>query len=230
VQYLEWYRYLNCGYRLGAVGGTDKMSAGQPMGGVRTYAQLAPDQPMSFDNWAAAGRAGPTYSTSGPLLSLSVEGHSLGEEIKLPKRGGTVEIQATAQCLWPMHVLEIVLNGQVIASTARPEGARELTLTHQAKITQSSWIAARCGSTWCSHRPHPSPLGAHSSPVYVLCGAQEIFSPADATYMLTLLDGGMTYLDTLSVKYDEARHQRMRAIMLQARHALEHRLGLTHLH
>ena len=34
----EWYRLLNCGYRVPAVGGTDKMSAGMPVGGVRTYA------------------------------------------------------------------------------------------------------------------------------------------------------------------------------------------------
>src|SRR5438132_11615175 len=31
-----WYRFLNCGYRVAAVGGTDKMSAGVPIGGVRT--------------------------------------------------------------------------------------------------------------------------------------------------------------------------------------------------
>jgi hypothetical protein len=34
----EWYRYLNCGYRIGLVGGTDKTSAATPLGGVRTYA------------------------------------------------------------------------------------------------------------------------------------------------------------------------------------------------
>ena len=34
----DWYRYLNCGYRLAAVGGTDKMSASMQLGAVRTYA------------------------------------------------------------------------------------------------------------------------------------------------------------------------------------------------
>ena len=33
-----------------------------------------------------------------------------------------------------------------------------------------------------------------------------MFNASDATYMLTLLDGGMTYLDTLSVRYSEDRH------------------------
>ena len=40
MQIGEWYRYLNCGYRVAAVGGTDKMSAGMPVGAIRTYARL----------------------------------------------------------------------------------------------------------------------------------------------------------------------------------------------
>ena len=31
--------------------------------------------------------------------------------------------------------------------------------------------------------------------------------------MLTLLDGGLTYLDTLSVRYEEKRHREMKAII-----------------
>ena len=38
----EWYRFLNCGYRLPIVGGTDKMSAEIPLGAIRTYARLDP--------------------------------------------------------------------------------------------------------------------------------------------------------------------------------------------
>jgi hypothetical protein len=30
----EWYRFLNCGYRLPVVGGTDKMSAEIPLGAI----------------------------------------------------------------------------------------------------------------------------------------------------------------------------------------------------
>ena len=37
---LEYYRYLNSGYRLPLVGGTDKMSSAVPVGLYRTYARL----------------------------------------------------------------------------------------------------------------------------------------------------------------------------------------------
>ena len=36
----DWYRYLNCGYFVAAVGGTDKMAATTAVGAVRTYAKL----------------------------------------------------------------------------------------------------------------------------------------------------------------------------------------------
>ena len=87
------------------------------------------------------------------------------------------------------------------------------------------WIAARCGSQLQVNHCSPIHLGAHTSPVYVVCGDQEMFSPSDATYMLTLLDGGMTYLDTLSARYSDERHNQMKAIFAKAKHELVHRLG-----
>ena len=36
----DWYRYLNCGYLVAAVGGTDKMTADTAVGTVRTYARI----------------------------------------------------------------------------------------------------------------------------------------------------------------------------------------------
>jgi len=226
--FLEWYRYLNCGCRVAAVGGTDKMSAGMPVGGVRTYARLDPDREFSFESWGEAVRAGRTFTTSGPLISMTVDGHEVGSEIKMPAKGGSVEVVATASSAWPMHALEIVLNGKVIADARDAQGAKALSLRQKVRITGSSWIAARCGSNLQANHCWPIHLGAHTSPVYVVCGGEEMFSPSDATYMLTLLDGGMTYLDTLSVRYSDERHGQIKAIFQQAKHELEHRLGVHH--
>lgn len=220
----EWYRYLNCGYRVAAVGGTDKMSAGMPVGGVRTYAQLGPDEEFSFATWGQAVRAGRTFTTSGPLLELTVEGQPLGSELSLPPGGGTLELSARARSAWPIHALEIVVNGEVVADSRREQGARSLSLRHQLKLSGSAWIAARCGSALQAQHCWPIHLGAHTSPVYVVCGKEELFSPSDATYMLTLLDGGMTYLDTLSVRYSDRRHAEIKALYAQARGILQQRL------
>jgi len=76
-------------------------------------------------------------------------------------------------------------------------------------------------------------IAAHTSPVYVVVPGTELFSPSDATYMLTLIDGGLTYLDTLSVRYDEERHKAMKAVYNKAHDALYSRLhegGCEHGH
>jgi len=220
----EWYRYLNCGYRVAAVGGTDKMSAGMPVGGVRTYAQLPPDEPFTFEAWGKAVRAGRTFTTSGPLVSLTVDGHPVGDEIRMPAGGGTLEVHARAECLWPMNRLEIVVNGEVVAGTTSSKGSRKLSLKRDIKVPGSCWIAARCGSRMKVYHCWPIHLGAHTSPVYVVAGGEDLFNLADVSYMLTLIDGGITYLDTLSVRYDEKRHREMKAIFEKARARLTERV------
>ena len=64
--HLEYYRYLNGGYRLPLVGGTDKMSNDVPVGLYRTYAFL-PDEEFSYASWCRAVRAGPRPLDASPL-------------------------------------------------------------------------------------------------------------------------------------------------------------------
>ena len=70
----EYYRYLNCGYRLPLVGGTDKMSSEVPVGLYRTYAQL--DRRGVHATRAGAERfaRGRTFLSGGPLLAFTVDG------------------------------------------------------------------------------------------------------------------------------------------------------------
>ncbi len=62
-----YYAYLNAGYRLPIVGGTDKMSSGVPVGLYRTYARL--DEEFSYAAWCAAVRAGRTFLSGGLFSS-----------------------------------------------------------------------------------------------------------------------------------------------------------------
>jgi hypothetical protein len=220
----EWYRFLNCGYQVAAVGGTDKMSAGIPVGGVRTYAHLG-DEEFTFANWASAVRAGRTFTTSGPLIGMLVEGRAPGSEIRLPDGGGTLEVEAWAQSVQPFHELQIVANGQVVARQTVEEGTLETRLRDRVRLDGSAWIAARCVSHLKVWHCWPVHVAAHTSPVYVQCGDQELFSPSDASYMLTLIDGGLTLLDTLSIPASPERHARIQSVFETARAALSHRIA-----
>lgn len=220
----EWYRFLNCGYRVAAVGGTDKMSAGMPVGGVRTYAHLR-DEEFTFANWARAVRAGRTFTTSGPLIGLLVEGCAPGDEIRLPAGGGTLEVEAWVQSVQPFHELQIVVNGQIMARQETEEGTLQTRLRSKVRLEGSAWIAARCVSRLKVWHVRPVHIAAHTSPVYVCCGDAELFSPSDATYMLTLIDGGLTWLDTLSIPASPERYARIRGVFETAHANLSQRLA-----
>ncbi len=217
----EWYRYLNCGYRVAVAGGTDKMGAYCALGWLRTYALTDPNRALDYDNWSAAVRAGRTFSTNGPLIDIAVDGRQMGEAIDLPASGGTVEVRAHAECVWPLGRIEIVHNGRVVAAERAGAGAKRLRVAAKVPVAGSGWIAARCTGP----DKHPGQyLAAHTSPVYLRCGDGRAFNGPAAEHMLSLVEGGIEYLNTLATRFDESSRRRMVKLFNEARRELRGRL------
>ena len=217
----EWYRYLNCGYPVAVVGGTDKMGAQCVLGWMRTYALLDSKRPFTYDNWAKAVRAGRTFSTTGPLIDLTVDGRRIGQSIKLPSSGGTLEVQARAQSVWPLGKIEIVHNGRVVAAEQAKEGKLMLRASAKVSASCSGWIAARCSGL----DGHPGGyIAAHTSPVYLKVGRTRAFDAPAAQHMLGLVQGGMEYLNTLATVFDESSRKRMVKLFKEVQQELQGRL------
>lgn len=149
--------------------------------------------------------------------------------------GGTLDVIAEAQSVWPVHRLEIIVNGRVVedlvdTSDDPPAKTSSLRIRYRLPVKQSCWIAARCVSRLEKHQlmMGSGHLGAHTSPIYVAAGDGEIFSPSDALYMLTLLEGTITYLDTLGTRLSPGRHDRMISVVQEVQHQLLHRLEVKH--
>jgi hypothetical protein len=209
--HLEYYRYLNCGYRLPIVGGTDRMSNAVPVGLYRTYVRIPPDEEFSYEAWCRNLRKGRTFLSGGPLLSFSVEGHDIGDEIQLPASGGELYVEARATSLFPIHTLQVVERGQVAAATEDRRGARELRLRARLKIERNTWLAARAGGPdYERATPHRDiwarGIIAHTSPIYVACGSEwDLFEPVTAQYMLTLIDASLSYLREMTPQFPSGR-------------------------
>ena len=62
-----------------------------------------------------------------------------------PELGGTIEVEALAESIFPIHTLEIVQGGRVVAATSEPGGARRLVLRTQIKVDSNTWLATRVG-------------------------------------------------------------------------------------
>jgi hypothetical protein len=204
--HLEYYRYLNGGYRIPLVGGTDKMSSDVPVGLCRTYVNIPDGEEFSYEAWRQNLARGRTFVSTGPLISLAVEGATPGETVFAPV-GAKLEVLVQATSIFPMHTLELIHQGEVVESTTEPSGAGQLSLKTRVPIRSDSWIAARVGGPgyfdFIRHRDLWSRgIMAHTSPVYVTCGEQyDVFSHDTAQYMLTLIDGSLTYIRNLSPQY-----------------------------
>jgi len=223
----EWYRLMNCGYRVPAVGGTDKMSAGMPVGGVRTYAYIGDDE-LSHVSWSDAVRAGRTYTTSGPLMDFTVEGLRPGDELTLPESGGSVHVTATATCAMPINKLEIVFNGKVIAQVSSKDGAKMLAIDESIDLPGSGWMAARAVSDLVAWHVWPVNFAAHTSAVYVKAGRTDVFDAALGEYLITTMQGGVEWLDTLATRADAERHATIRKVYTDAIGAVEKKMPHTH--
>ena len=193
----EYYRYLNCGYRLPLVGGTDKMSSDVPVGLYRTYAQLG-DEEFSYDSWCRAVAAGRTFLSGGPIIHMSVDGQEIGDTVEL-SGPGTVEVEAWAESTLPIQQLDIVQAGRIVASTQSASGTRRLSIKEKVKVDGHTWLAARCGGPDYYGTTHLDNwrrgMFAHTSPIYVACGSEwRMFDEATAQYMLTMIEGDLAYI------------------------------------
>ncbi len=203
----EYYRYLNGGYRLPLVGGTDKMSSQVPVGLYRTYVFIPPDQPFTYDTWCRNLAAGRTFLSGGPMIFLTVDGQAIGDTVRLHGNGGTVEVEAWAESILPMHRLEILQQGQVVAATEEQHGTRGLRLKTKLTVRSTTWLAARVGAADYNRAlPHHDVwsrgMMAHTSPIYIACGGEwRLFDERTTRYMLTLIEGSLTYLRELSPRY-----------------------------
>ena len=207
---LEWYRFLDLGYRLPIVAGTDKMSAEVPVGAVRTYGHLLTDDALTFEAWAAAVRAGRTFVTSGPILELAVEGHEPGDVIRL-RSAGRLEVALRARATQPVITdLELVVNGRVVAATGSAVGSTELALHETVEITAGSWIAARSRSGNEIQSAFTTSMAAHTSPVYVEVQDRPLVpSGSDVDVVEQIIAGARAWVAELAAVADSDERARM---------------------
>jgi len=194
---LEYYRYLNSGYRLPLVGGTDKMSSAVPVGLYRTYARL--DEEFSYEAWCRAVRSGRTFLSGGPLVTLSADGREPGDTVEL-SGPGTVSVHAAVRSIFPLRSLEVVRNGEVVAR-AEANGGLHAEISEELRIDGNSWIACRAFGADYHLDDWGRRVFAHTSPVYVACGGDwTMTDPEGIRYMRTLIEGAREYVRHTAVR------------------------------
>lgn len=225
----DWYRYLNLGYQVPVVGGSDKMGQAWLLGGMRTYTHLG-DRPFSYENWMTAVKAGNTFVTVGPLASLMVDGMSPGGKIELPSTGGAVNVTWKVESVSvPIDQVEVVVGGLVAdqVNVNKQLAAQGHTTLH---INESTWVALRVRG---SYKGKHGEIAAHTSAVQLLIEGKPLFSQKDAGAVLSQIEGALAYIDTLAPRPEVLRFKQMRASVETAHNRLHQRMhqnGLFHQH
>ncbi len=212
-----WYRLLNCGLNVPITGGTDKMGNLVTVGANRVYAHL--DQGFTYANWVDALNEGRTFVTNNPFLVFLVNGNEIGSRIEI-ENGDSVSIQAKVWSQLPLDRLDIIANGELVASTQIPEGESYAEIQLDYASEESVWLAARAyrhtgdyvkSGVNLKQRRNVSRAQtlfnqyfgtlraevpfAHSSPTYLLVDGKPIYQQEDANYFVHYLDNVMTWLE-----------------------------------
>jgi hypothetical protein len=114
--------------------------------------------------------------TNGPLLQVTVNGHEMGEEVRVP-RGTTLRVEADARLnpdVDKLDRLELVVLGDV--DTREPaNGSDRVHVAKTLAADHSMWIAVRA---YGHHQEPQFTTVAHSAPIYVVVDDQPTWKAA----------------------------------------------------
>ncbi len=164
---LDYYDFLECGFHLPLTNGSDHPA--RVAGCARAYVKV--DGDFTYEKWIEGIRQCRTFTTSGPLLFLNVNEADIGDTVRASS-DDTLSIRAEVVSRYPVGVLQVVSNGEVIAEKRIPgtRGTIELSLP----ADQPRWVIARCGPD-DSFNALDGPGIAHTSAVYVEVDGRERF-------------------------------------------------------
>ena len=220
----HWYRLLECGLHVPLAGGSGKDSNAVALGAVRTYARLPQGEALSYAAWVEAVRAGRTFVTNGPLLSLNVEGQGPGAGVAAPPEAGRLRIRVEAQGTAPFDRLEVLADGEVIADKEASGNRQSAVLEVEHAPAGSGWLAARC---WGRERLADGQcVYAHTSPVYVRAEGRPVRPAAETVApLLAVLERTSGWVAREARCENERQREHLAGVLEEARRELLRRQG-----
>jgi hypothetical protein len=213
-----YYRILNSGIELPLSAGSANGVKATPVGYDRVYVHPGKDR-FDYPRFMAALKEGRGFSTNGPILELEVDGqYGPGDRIDI-QEGEGARIRARARSRGELEMLQIVVNGKVVAERAG-SGSRELVLEEGLHFDQSSWVAGRV-----FERSPRSEVFAHTSPVYLLVGGRPVVVPESVRDLLQKIDRLIAYTERLPGFRQEAHREETLDLYREAREVLRRRLS-----
>jgi hypothetical protein len=213
-EYDVWYRLLNCGSQLPASTGSDWYVCSSN----RVYVDVGPA--FSYEGWLAGLRAGRTFVTDGPILTLTVAGQQPSNDwLDLGEATRTVAASVEWAYSTPIDRIEIIRDGEVAATFDNVDRATAGTLKVDVDASGAGWIAARC---WGQRRnSYGHALWAHTSPVYLRRRSRAALVRASAEYFVERIGEAQTWLATRARFDHDGQRNRMLELFAAGRASYE---------
>jgi len=225
-----YYRFLNCGFRLGVSGGSAIGVMPVPAGYHRVYARI--EGPFNADKMWAAIKAGRTFATTGPMLTLTADDEGIGSAIAIDSaHARPVRIHASVQSIDALQSLDIVHDGHVLASRDLLREALDpfIDADLEADLTprRSGWIASRV----LYRAPDGLLRQAHTSPIYISVDGKPAASAEDARYMLRWIDRLVEIAESQPERFPDADvRNAVLSTYAEARAGYEHIIEIAERH
>ncbi len=212
-----YYRFLDLGVRIPLSNGSDHPA--RLAGSARVYVKV--DGSYTYEKWIDGIRQGRTFTTSGPLLFLSVNGKDIGDAVKLG-RGEMLHITAQARSRAPIGRLQIVMDGKVIKELE--SDSSEATVEMEIPAECSGWLVARCSQNNQFNAINASNI-AHTSPVYLEVDGKALFRPESAEFWLGNMRQHVEDIQKNAVFENDAHREEEMAYIQSAIRVLEERIA-----
>jgi hypothetical protein len=214
----RWYELLNAGFRVTGIAGSDfPANLGRFRPWPRAIPLLGPERTLvkvegdpkpgrsAFDLWVEGVRRGEAVVSNGPLLDLVVEGRASGAVVDWRGDSKPIRGEASASAFRPLEALEIVVNGQVVATRAGDGKQRALRLPFEVPLAGSAWVAARVRAIRVANEPA---IQAHTNPVYVLRDRRPVYIKAARDAVIARWKRELDYYRGTELTFADPEHRR----------------------
>jgi hypothetical protein len=195
-----WYHILNAGFTFPAVGASDYPYC-RALGDCRTYVRLNNDALRrtgkpgpDFATWLKGAAEGMSFFTTGPLLTVTINGHGPAYHLRLPKGKHTLPVKIWMQSpVAGADEIHVIAGGRVVARRRLkpPERRGPVEWTARVPVERSTWIAVRAFAK--NRRTRREDVEAHTNPIYVRVDDKPPFEADSVRWLIRKLDGRIAF-------------------------------------
>lgn len=173
---LDWFAFLNHGYRVYATGSTDNHSAASgDMGFPRTYVRMPTDDPSAArgEDFRAAFVAGRLTVSCGPFLEVTSGGAEVGDTVRTHSSTISLRVRVAAPSWMDVSQLEVVVNGQTVRTIALTAAMAIGTDRFRGVVTaplpprHDAWVIVRVRGAPHGVWARGGPSYAFTNPIFV---------------------------------------------------------------